>query len=160
MGSSQGGRQKPGFLAVLYRILLVCLVLVVFIIIGGTLFSIFNPPSGAPPLAPQTVPAGTAEIFTGIGRLRVSTSDLQPGVVIINVAFPYYPEDLAFTEELALRVGDFRDIINTYIASYTIEDLLGADEEQIKSDLLRELNAVLRLGRIETLYFTDFMVIG
>jgi flagellar basal body-associated protein FliL len=60
---------------------------------------------------------------------------------------------------LALRVRDFRDIITGYIGSLSVAELKGQEEEDIKAELLRRFNAILRLGRIETLFFSDFMIL-
>ena len=115
-----------------------------------------------PPGHEQTTifPEGGGQTFTGIGRIRVSTADPQPGIVILFVSFIYYPDDKVFSEELVLRIKDFREIIENYIGSFSIEDLQKQEEENIKHELLRRFNAILRLGQIETLYFSDFMIIG
>ena len=103
---------------------------------------------------------GQGQTFTGIGRIRVPTADSQPAIVIIFVTFNYNPDDRAFSEELALRVKDFRAIITDYIGSFAAAELKKQDEESIKSEILRRFNAILRLGQIDTLYFSDFMVVG
>ena len=100
------------------------------------------------------------QTFTGIGRIRIPTADPQPGMVILFVSFIYNPEDKVFSEELVYKIRDFREIIEDYIGSYTVEDLQNQEEENIKLELLRRFNALLRLGQIETLYFSDFLIIG
>ena len=109
----------------------------------------------------NTVVNGTGEgqTFKGIGMLRIPTSDPNPGIAIIYVSFVYYPEDKAFSEELAFRVKDFRQIIAEYISSFSVAELQMLDEDNIKRELLRRINTILRLGQIEVLYFTDFMVL-
>jgi len=102
---------------------------------------------------------GNGQIFTGIGQIRVSTGDPQPGTVILFVSFIYDPEDKAFSEELVLRTRDFREIISNYIGSFSTTELQQISEDTHKSELLRRFNAVLRLGKIETLYFIDFMIV-
>ena len=104
--------------------------------------------------------SGNAEIFGGIGRLRVPTADADPGIVIISVLFEYNPADRPFSEELALRIGEFRTIIRDYIGSFSAAELRQLNEEIIRSELLLRFNTILRLGRIETLFFGDFMIIG
>ena len=100
------------------------------------------------------------QTFTGIGQVRVSTADPQPGMVILFVTFLYYPEDKAFSEELAIRVRELREIIIDYVGLFSSEDLRKMSEDTMKMELLRRFNTVLRLGRIETLFFSDFMIIG
>jgi len=130
------------------------------VIAGGTIYGkLFKPvhPQYERPANPEY--SGKGQIFSGIGQIRVSTSDSQPGTVILFVSFTYYPEDKAFAEELALRVREFRDIITGYIGSLSVTVLHQTSEENIKAELLRRFNAILRLGQIENLYFVDFMII-
>ena len=154
-------------LSFVYRTLMVCLVSLGLIIIGGTIYGVFfhavppgrmpNKPAGA---LPERGQGQTSAAFTGIGRLRVSTAGPQPGMVILFVSFNFHPEDKAFSEELALRIRDFRSIITDYIGSFSTAELQKQGEEGMKAELLRRFNAVLRLGHIETLYFSDFMIVG
>ena len=129
--------------------------------VGGTVYALFF--HAAPPGLKQTdvlQESGEGQTFTGIGRLRVSTADPQPGMVILFVTFLYHPDDKAFSEELALRVRDFREIISGYIGSFSAAELQNQGEESVKAEMLRRFNAILRLGRIEALYFSDFMIVG
>ena len=147
-------------LSSLHRILIICLILIALIIAGGTIYWVFN---NTPPGSDQIdLPFndGEGQTFTGIGRLRISTTDPQPGMVILFVSFVYHPEDKVFSEELVLKINDFRGIIVDYIGSFSIAELREQEEEDIKHELLRRFNMVLRLGQIETLYFSDFIIIG
>lgn len=146
---------------------MICLIVLGLVIIGGTIYGVFfsTAPSDGNLNERLNVPresarAGQSRIFTGIGRMRIPTADPQPGMVILSVSFPYYPDDRAFSEELALRLGDMREIIRDYISSFPLAELQRQDEEVIRMELLRRLNAILRLGQIEVLFFSDFMVIG
>jgi len=134
----------------------------VLIIIFGTIYGVFfnTTPLSSTQIGGQQKSDRQGQTFTGIGQLRVTTADPQPGMVILFVLFTYYPDDKAFSEELALRVREFRDIIVSYIGSFSIIDLQSQGEELIKTELLRQFNAILRLGQIETLYFSDFLIIG
>jgi len=137
------------------------LMLLGLILIGGTIYGVFfhkTHPNKLQSAAFQK--AGEGQTFTGIGTIRVSTTDAQPGIVIIFVSFIYYPDDGAFSEELALRVKDFRQIIINYFSSFSVSGLRELNEDDIKSELLLRFNSILRLGQIETLYFGDFIIIG
>jgi flagellar basal body-associated protein FliL len=130
-------------------------------IIVGTIYGVFFHTSLPDPMRLTTSQKiGEGQTFTGIGRIRVSTADPQPGMVILFISFTYYPDDKAFSEELVLRVKDFRQIITNYFGSFSVSELQRLDEDSIKRELLRQFNAILRLGQIETLYFGDFMVVG
>jgi flagellar basal body-associated protein FliL len=148
-------------LSSLYRGLIVLFLFLGLVFLAGTIYGVFF--NNVPPIDNQTNVLQKNEeghIFTGIGRLRISTMDAQPGTVILFVSFVYYPDDKAFSEELALRVGDFRDIVKEYIAAFSVSELRNLSEESMKIELMRRFNAVLRLGKIGTLYFSDFMIVG
>ena len=140
-----------------YRGLIICLILLGLVLAAGTVYGVFFV-SNSQTNEQIVVSQEEVQIFSGIGRIRVSTADPEPGVVIIFVSFVFDPNDRTFSEELAFRVRDFRDIITDYIGSYSIAELNIQDEEVIKSELLSRFNAILRLGRIETLFFSDFMI--
>jgi flagellar basal body-associated protein FliL len=153
--------RRSQLLLYVYRGLLGLLVLLGLIFIWGTIYGVFfhkNSPSQDKPTVSQKV--GEGQIFTGIGTIRVSTADTQPAMVILFVSFIYYPDDKAFSEELALRVRDFRQIIVDYFSFFPVSELRGLDEESIKSELLLRFNSILRLGKIETIYLGDYMIIG
>jgi flagellar basal body-associated protein FliL len=80
-------------------------------------------------------------------------------MVIVSIAFPYNPEDRAFSGELVSRIGDIRKITADYFASLGENELRALREEEIKSELLGRYNALLRLGRITSLFFDDYMII-
>jgi len=146
-------------LTITYRFLLALVICLVLFFLAGTVYSIFFKQNNEKPV-PTPVLDST---FTGIGRLRLPSADSsaagQGSVVILSITFPYTPEDWAFTEELATRVKDFRSIAEEYFLSFSTADLKKRSEEQIKRDLLERYNRILRLGKIETLYFNDFMIV-
>ena len=144
-----------------YWSLIGVLILLGLVFICGTVYGVFfhkSSPSQVKSAAFQKT--GEGQIFTGIGTIRIPTADTQPGMVILSVSFIYYPEDKAFSEELVLRVKDFRQIIVDYFSSFPASELRALDEDSIKSELLLRFNSVLRLGEIETLYLGDYMIIG
>jgi flagellar basal body-associated protein FliL len=163
--------RPPRALLFLYRTLLALSVLLALVLLGGTLYAlVFHDPTAGPLIrSPAVSPLRTVpsppqasdeeRIFTGIGRIRANTAAPDSAMVILSIAFPYTPGDRAFSEELASRVGDFRDTAREYFASFPEEELRLRAEETIKEDLRQRYNALLRLGRIEVLYFNDFMII-
>ncbi|MDR3172418.1 MAG: flagellar basal body-associated FliL family protein [Treponema sp.] len=164
--------EKPAlFLLICYRVLLIVGGLLVLVLIGGTLYALAFRGTEAAPLyrinSPRVPPDASGEatgssapgIFTGIGRIRAATAPPQTQTVILSIVFPYTPEDRPFTEELAAKIPDFRQLTLEYFGSHTAEDLKKQDEMTIKAALLHRYNGLLHLGRIETLYFNDFMVI-
>ena len=142
-------------------------VLIGFLIIG-TIYGLVRPPD-AGPLFRLGKPAQTAQallpraqnddirVFSGLGRLRIPLSNSS--TMILSIAFPYNAADIAFTEELAAKIGEFRDMAIGYFSSLPADRLSTIDEEITKIEILKLYNASLRLGRIETLYFSDMNII-
>jgi flagellar basal body-associated protein FliL len=167
-----GGKDPSLALIIIYRALLILLFFAGLLLLGGTLYALVflregngaasGQPSGALP------PAGEEQLFTGIGRIRVSAGDDSP-TVIISITFPYSRSDKAFSEELAARVGDFRTITADYFKSLSAGELgstdsfdstdsiYSIDENILKEELLSRYNGILRLGKIRVLYFNDFL---
>ena len=157
------------FLNIVYRLPLGLILIMVLFLLGGTFYGFYfqketgtMSASGTRNPGNQVVQGTQAfpeeHVFTGIGRLRLST-DNSSAMVIFTVTFPYSPEDRAFSEELVARVKDFRIIAEGYFKSFTATEIQNKNEQQIKTELLERFNRVLRLGKIQTLYFNDFMIL-
>ena len=158
-----GDRRLP-ILSFVYRGLIIFLLVLVLIFIGGTIYGILLNSVSQNQNHTDTLwnngKNGEGQTFTGIGRIRVPTVDPQPGTVIVFVSFIYDPNDKAFSEELVLRIRDFRDIIVSYLGSFSVSELQKKNEDEIKKELLRRFNTILRLGQIESLIFSDFLILG
>jgi flagellar basal body-associated protein FliL len=96
-------------------------------------------------------------VFSGLGRLRIPLTNSS--IMLLTISFPYPANDVTFTEELAARIGDFRNIATTYFASLPADKLVKLDEEAAKQEILRRYNGILRLGRISAIYFSDMMIL-
>jgi len=137
----------------------------VALLLIGTVFALVRSPAAGPIIKlgkPQAAAARTAEnddirVFSGLGRLRIPLSNSS--TLVLSIAFPYLADDIQFTEELAAKIGDFRTIAADYFSSLPAEKTVEIDEETAKTEILSLYNANLRLGRIETLYFSDMMII-
>jgi flagellar basal body-associated protein FliL len=164
-----------------YRGLVALVVVLALVIAAGTIYALLFRKADAPPLykvsdtspadfevsgslSPQP-PAAPSElsvrenIFTGIGRLRAVSADKPAVTIVVSIAFPYQPQDRAFSEELNAKVPDFRNTALEYFSTHRAAELRNANEENIKAELLRRYNSLLRLGSISVLYFNDFMFI-
>jgi flagellar basal body-associated protein FliL len=133
------------------------------LIIAGTIYA-FARSSNTPvlrlgkPIGPAAIPFNDdIRVFNGIGRLRIPLSNYS--TLILSIAFPYSADDRVFAEELAARIGDFRVIASDYFSSLPEENLVRLDEDAAKAEILKRWNARLRLGRIDTLYFSDLLIL-
>jgi flagellar basal body-associated protein FliL len=154
-------KQKGPFL-VLYRVLWGIAFVLVLCIAGGTVYALLRGPGArlrVTPASPREGSGGVEQVFTGIGRIRALSGGSPQAAVILAVSFPYDPGDRFFAEELSAKVGDFRRLSVEYFASLSAADLARLDEGTVKAELLSRYNALLRLGRIDRLYFNEYMII-
>jgi flagellar basal body-associated protein FliL len=137
------------------------------LLIIGTIFGLVRSPTSGTLLtfgsnSPQItvtdiLQSDDIRIFSGLERIRISLSDSS--VMILSLAFPYSASDIAFTEELAAKINDLREIARDYFSSLQQSDLIQIDEDTAKREILRRFNANLRLGVITVLYFSDMLII-
>jgi len=153
----------------LYRVVVALILLLAVTLITGSLYAAFRSPdsgplfriggSGGREQGRGEAVAREPNVFSGIGRLRIPLAGEPSATVIIAISFPYPADDRAFAEELASRIGDFRSIATEYFAVLSPENAALLNEETAKAEILGRYNALLRLGKIQTLYFGDFMVV-
>jgi len=151
----------------MYRVIVAVILLLAVVLITGSLYAAFRPKDSSPLFRigggeqgrGEAVPARETNVFSGLGRLRIPLAGEPSATLVVAISFPYPADDRAFAEELASRIGDFRSIANDYFAALSPEKATVLNEEAAKAEILKRYNALLRLGKIETLYFGDFMVV-
>jgi len=150
---------------IMYTALLFIAGALIFILITGTIFGAVRSPDARPilrlgkPVENRIEQPLTDDIrvYSGLGRLRIPLSNSS--VLILSIAFPYLHSDTAFTEELASKNGDFKTIAIDYFSSLEADKIIQIDEDAAKTEILKRYNENLRLGSIETLYFSDMMIL-
>jgi flagellar basal body-associated protein FliL len=154
-------------LRVVFYVLFSLAAVLILLIIIGTVFGLARS-SKEPVLKLGKQDAGKAQtarslgsedirVFSGLGQLRVPLSNSS--TMVLSIAFPYPANDVTFTEELAAKIGDLRSIAIDTLSSLPPSAIENFDEETAKNEILRRYNAILRLGRIEALYFSDLLII-
>ena len=159
--------KKSNVSRVAYRVLLAVFLAIIGILAAGSLSTVFISPDSKPLFrfgtnkslrdnrksAPKDA---EVSIFSGIGRLRIP---VQPAsTVVVSISFPYPAWDGPFAEELASNIGNFKSAAAGYFSSLPADKIINMNEESAKAEILKRYNALLRLGKIETLYFSDLMV--
>jgi flagellar basal body-associated protein FliL len=147
----------------IYTALLFIAGALILLLITGTIFGLIRSGNPKPVLvfknSTQTKIAEVDDIrvYSGLERLRIPLSNSS--ILILSAAFPYSANDIAFTEELAAKINDFKAIITGYFSSLPEEKIIQIDEETAKQEILKQFNANLRLGHINSIYFNDMIII-
>lgn len=117
-----------------------------------------------------SAPANTDFVaYYEIGSIRIVTTknsnnevnsqnDLENTcVLVVNPWVSYADGDTVFYEEIARKRGVIKGICTTYFSERSKEYLLSITETKVEQELMELINAQLSLGKIQDLYFTDYI---
>lgn len=93
-------------------------------------------------------------------EFNVNTADMDvPRYVRVSIVLTYTTNIKQLQVELPERVYMIRDRIYALLSSYTYDQLrTNEGREQLKSDLKREINSMLRNGQIDDILFDSFLL--
>lgn len=104
--------------------------------------------------------------YFNLGSLRVLTKSENDslletqnmGTVLLVTPWLSYPsDDTIFFEEISRKKTVIADIIQDYFSDYSKLELLTQTEVKIEENLIKEINNHLSLGKIQQIYFTDYI---
>ncbi|MBO7122105.1 MAG: hypothetical protein J6V90_02340 [Treponema sp.] len=78
-------------------------------------------------------------------------------VLLVTPWLSYQNDDSAFYEELLSKKNMFASYILEFFSTKTKNALLSAGEKEIKRILLERLNSQLSLGKVDAIYFDDYI---
>ena len=117
-----------------------------------------------------SAPANTDFVaYYEIGSIRIVTTknsnnednsqnDLENTcVLVVNPWVSYAEGDTVFYEEIARKRGVIKGICTTYFSERSKDHLLSITETKVEQELMDLINAQLSLGKIQDLYFTDYI---
>ncbi len=96
-------------------------------------------------------------VFDGIGTLRLSSCDDEPVPIVLSVYFYYPTNDSLYYEELCTKTRSLKAVISGYFAGQTVAQLQKRGESTVKAQLRNLLNKELVLGKIDELYFGEYL---
>lgn len=114
-------------------------------------------------------PSGVAQLkvknnlqeFKELGTLRALTKASENSSIGVNLVVTpwlcYELKDSAFTEELSHKKKSITTIFLNYFASFTQQELFKIGEKNVKEQLLQKVNQDLVFGKIQAIYFDDYI---
>jgi flagellar FliL protein len=121
------------------------------------------------PAEAQTTPSaknrladgGKALAYTGLGQIRIPVksrdNEENAQLVLVSPWFLYPAADAPFYEELSAKSTKLKLLFSDYFSQRTMDELLSRGEAQIKTDLLTFINDELAMGKIEELFFDEYI---
>lgn len=152
---------------ILYAIIIGLLI----VLIIGTITGLANKRNSEPEVLLQqgkavnlSKPANTDIVsYYEIGNIRIVTPSEEPEnekegcVLVVNPWLSYAEGDTVFYEEIARKRGVIKGICTTYFSERSKNHLLSITEKKVEQELIELINAQLSLGKIQDLYFTDYI---
>ena len=152
---------------ILYAIIIGLLI----VLIIGTITGLANKRNSEPEVLLQqgkavnlSKPANTDIVsYYEIGKIRIVTPSEEPEneqegcVLVVNPWLSYAEGDTVFYEEIARKRGVIKGICTTYFSERSKEHLLSITEKKVEQELIELINAQLSLGKVQDVYFTDYI---
>ena len=152
---------------ILYAIIIGLLI----VLIIGTITGLANKRKSEPEVLLQqgkavnlSKPANTDIVsYYEIGKIRIVTPSEEPEneqegcVLVVNPWLSYAEGDTVFYEEIARKRGVIKGICTTYFSERSKNHLLSITEKKVEQELVELINAQLSLGKVQDLYFTDYI---
>ena len=96
-------------------------------------------------------------VFSDFGRLRTFTADNPQIPVVVLPFLSYKTENTFLYEELCQKQRKIKSIILQFFTQKTQKELFSMGEEIVKSQILLLINNELSMGKIEALYFEEYI---
>lgn len=99
--------------------------------------------------------------YSDLGQIRAVTKPSgknESGIPVVITPWLSYPEgDTVFFEEISRKRLVIKGIIQTYFSEHTQKELLELTEPKIKNELLGKINSQFTLGKISSVYFSEYI---
>lgn len=146
----------------LNKILLAVAVFMLAMILGTT--AAVKTRKNAVPLVkaePQQLLLKDSVSYKALGRLRTATlpekGKKSGTTVVFSPLVSYEKDDKEFFEELSRKNSMIKSIFVKYFSGRTFSQLKSKTDQQIKNEILAELNEILVLNKIQDIYFDELI---
>jgi len=165
-----GTPKKPSGLAALLPNLLkfvaVGLGALIFIVTVSVItYNILNKGGQSPPIIPSVLDVlgnrPQYQMFTSIGKIRISTKDPLPYSEVVDMVIGYDLNDNTTQAELTNRLYELRDFVRVCFKGKMADDLMPENEPRLKQEILEQLNTkILSSARARIILFNQLDVIS
>lgn len=149
--------------------MLIIIIAAAVILLGGGAAAFFllkgDDPKAAAPQAPETAPPATAPGVAGaigpmveIEPFIINILD-EEGTRYLKAAITLEANNEPVVEEITQRMPQIRDAILLLVGNKTFGELADLQGKlQLRSEIRERLNKILTGGRVQKIYFTEFVV--
>ncbi len=114
------------------------------------------------PAASQDIVAAPMNLiyFKNVGQIRGQTSDVPPASFIATIELGYDAGNNALTAEINEKAALIHNRVLIYLSKKTWSELHPKNAEKLQNELEREINRLLRTGKIQLVLFDELQAIG
>jgi flagellar FliL protein len=159
-----GGPRRRLFGPPIMRTLLYVAAALVLVIVSGTVAYFVAQRVGTPPspekISPELTEKQKPLWYNDLQDFSVNTSDTdEPHFLKVSIQLGYDEGNIELQTELNKRRPELRDIVISVVGAKRYSELDTQDErEQLKTELMNRINAVLEADKVKKVVFTEFVL--
>ncbi|MBN2352023.1 MAG: flagellar basal body-associated FliL family protein [Spirochaetales bacterium] len=114
------------------------------------------------PAAPEDIIAAPMNLiyFKNVGQIRGQTSDVPPASFIASIELGYDAGNNSLTAEINEKASLIHNRVLIYLSKKSWSELHPKNAEKLQNELEREINRLLRTGKIQQVIFDELQAIG
>ncbi|MCR5699311.1 MAG: flagellar basal body-associated FliL family protein [Treponemataceae bacterium] len=97
--------------------------------------------------------------YSDFGKIRTFTCDSTKVPVVFVPVFKYEKDNAPLFEEICQKKTKLQNIMASYFTDKTKKQLNSIGDEVLKNQILVQINSELSMGKIEDLYFEEFLLL-
>ncbi len=94
-----------------------------------------------------------------IPDIRGQTADDSPAIFLVRIGLGYDPEDKEISVEIGARTPEIQDLVLKYLSQKPASELVARNYNDLQAELLTQINALMRNGKVKKVVFKQFSVI-
>lgn len=99
-----------------------------------------------------------------LGQIRTRTKpekkDQRSSTVIVKALLEYEKDNTILIEEMTAKNQAIKTTFLSYFSRFTQRELLLAGEDKVKEQILEQINSLLVLGKINSIYFEEYIFLN
>jgi flagellar basal body-associated protein FliL len=141
--------------AILILVVVVTVIVVRALVGDATAYSNIPATSQEVEAAPMNL-----QYFKNVGQIRGQSSDVPPSSFIADVQLGYDPANNGLTAEINEKASLIHNRVLIYLSKKSASELHLKNAEKLQNELEREINRLLRTGKIQQVLFNELQSIG
>jgi flagellar FliL protein len=138
-------------------LVVVVTVIVVQMVMAGSGAAFSNAPAASEEVA--AVPMNLI-YFKNVGQIRGQTNDVPPSSFIATIELGYDAGNNALTAEINEKAALIHNRVLIYLSKKSASELHLKNADKLQNELEREINRLLRAGKIQQVLFDELQSIG